>query len=487
MSKVRSFGTENQLLFDDALVEDKLGFTLTLNPPVKAETVALTPERPWEAGGVHLASVVEGGDGIHRMYYGATGEDGVRSLCYATSSDGVVWERPSLGIEDSGGSRDNNLVMKGVWGSVFEDPNGAPAERYKLIGEDRTPWGVTSVNCGGARFRYFKEDLETWEYHSVMGAYSPDGIHWTKYPEPIMPWYTDTLNTAFWDERIGRYVAYVRWNEHLHIDETGRQVGSFDYRTVARSESEDFASFPEPIKVEEPDFTLVEDEDQVGGGLYNSAALNYSGAADTYFILPSAYHHTSDTLDVQLATSRDGIHFDRWLEPFFRLGASGTFDAKGMYMGSGAIPAGDEIYLYYGGTDARHDIDVDVKRLANQKSGIGRLRLRRDGFVSQDVDRDEGWLTTVPFLMEGDQLKVNMDASSRGWLKVEILDETGHTLWGFEKSVADRLMFNDLAQTVTWNGSSDVSSLRGRTVRLRFVGQWVKVFSFQFGENKDSH
>jgi hypothetical protein len=70
---------------------------------------------------------------------------------------------------------------------------------------------------------------------------------------------------------------------------------------------------------------------------------------------------------------------------------------------------------------------------------------------------------------------------------VEILDETGHTLWGFEKSVADRLMFNDLAQTVTWNGSADVSSLRGRTVRLRFVGQWVKVFSFQFGENKDSH
>ncbi len=120
MSKVRSFGTENQLLFDDALVEDKLGFTLTLNPPVKAETVALTPERPWEAGGVHLASVVEGGDGIHRMYYGATGEDGVRSLCYATSSDGVVWERPSLGIEDSGGSRDNNLVMKGVWGEGKE-------------------------------------------------------------------------------------------------------------------------------------------------------------------------------------------------------------------------------------------------------------------------------------------------------------------------------------------------------------------------------
>ena len=481
MPDVRSFGTENQLLFDDALVEDKLGFTLTLNQPSRAELPALLPETPWESKGVHASSVVEGEDGVHRLYYGATGEDG-RSICLATSTNGVDWERPSIGLVEYGGNKDNNLLIRGFTGSVFVDPNGSADARYKLIGEDRTPWGVTSVNCGGARFRYFKEELDTWAYTGVMGAYSADGIHWSKYPAPIMPWYTDTLNVAFWDDRIDRYVAYVRWNEHLHIDETGRQVGSFDYRTIARAESDDYEHFPEPVKVEEPDFTLTEDEDQVGGGLYNSATLKYPDTADGYFIFPSAYHHTSDTLDVQLATSRDGIQFDRWLEPFVRLGVSGGFDSKGMYMAPGIIRTGDDIYLYYGGTDARHDIDVDVKRMANQKSGIGRLCLRKDGFVSQDADASEGWLTTVPFVLEGDRLKVNMDASSRGWLKVEILDETGHALWGYEKAVADRLMFNDLAQTATWNGSGDLSPLRGRTVRLRFVGQWVKLYSFQLGE-----
>lgn len=481
MSDVRSFGTKNQLLFDDALVEDKMGFVLALNPAVKAEAPALEPENPWEAKGVHASSVVEGEDGTHVLYYGATGEDG-RSICYATSSDGVTWERPNLGIVEYAGSKDNNILIAGFHGSVFRDPNGPPEARYKLIGEDRTPWGVTSVNCGGARFRYYKEELDTWAYSGVMGGHSADGIHWTIYPEPIMPWYTDTLNAAFWDDRIERYVAYVRLNEHLHIDDTGRQVGSFDYRTVARAESEDYTTFPEPVKVEEPDFTLQEDEDQVGGGLYNTGVLKYPDAEDGYFIFPSAYHHTSDTLDVQLATSRDGIQFDRWLEPFVRLGLSGQFDSKGMYMAPGAIRSGDEIYLYYGGTDARHDIDVDVKRMANQKSGIGRVRLRRDGFVSQDADSIESWLTTVPFVLEGNTLSVNMDASSRGWLKVEILDETGHALWGFEKAVADRLMFNDLAQTATWNGSADLASLRGKTVRLRFVGQWVKVYSFQFSD-----
>ena len=48
-----------------------------------------------------------------------------------------------------------------------------------------------------------------------------------------------------------------------------------------------------------------------------------------------------------------------------------------------------------------------------------------------------------------------MDASSRGWLKVEILDTSGHTLWGYSKAEADRLMFNDIAQGVTWDGSGN--------------------------------
>lgn len=479
MSRIE-VGTETQLLFDDALVADKHGFALTLNPAVRAETPAILPETSWETKGVHIASVVPEPNGQHKMYYGSTGSDGVRGLCLATSSDGIGWERPSLGTIENEGSRENNLVLRQCWGTVFRDPTAPDEARYKLICEDGTPWGVTSVNCGGARFRYFKEELDTWEYPAVMGACSADGIDWTKYDAPIMPWYTDTLNTAFWDDRIGRYVAYVRDNEHLHVDDSGRQVGSFGYRAIARSESLDFARFPEPVKVEEPNFAIEEDGDLVGGGLYNSAALKYPLASNAYFVFTSAYHHTSDTLDIQLATSRDGIHFDRWHEPFVRLGVAGRFDSKGMYMASGVIDAGDELYLYYGGTDARHDIDVDVKRVAEQKSGIGRLRIRKDGFISQDAGGKESRLTTRPFVLEGDRLSVNLDASSRGWLEVELLDETGHALWGFEKSTSDRLMYNDLAQTVTWNGRSDLSALKGRTIRLKLHGRWVKVYSFKF-------
>ena len=229
---LHEFGTEKQILFDDALVADNRGFQLTMNPAVRAEQPAVVADRPWEAGGASQPSVAACADGRHRMwYYSTEGRGGSQLLCYAESADGVEWEKPDLGVCEYEGSTKNNIAARGIHAGVFEDPHDVPERRYKLIGSDGTKWGVTSVNCGGARFRYYTGELETWEYQGVTGAHSPDGIHWTKYDGPIMPWYTDTHNVAFWDDGIGRYVAYVRWNDHLHVNEEGRQVGSFDYRS----------------------------------------------------------------------------------------------------------------------------------------------------------------------------------------------------------------------------------------------------------------
>ena len=475
--ELHDFGTAKQILFDDFLVEDKRGFVLTMNPAMRTEGPVIVADKPWETKGTTHSSVVTGVKDEHELWYYSSDPDGnAHVMCYATSSDGINWEKPELGLFEFGGNKNTNIVTRGMLATMFADPTAEPERRYKLIGDEGSGWGVTSVNCGGARFRYFTGELDTWEYHSVIGAHSPDGINWTKYDKPIMPWYTDTHNVAYWDDQRERYVAYVRMNEHLHIDETGRQVGSFDYRTIARSESEDFAQFPAPTKVLEPDFSLVEDEDLSGGGLYNSAAIKYPYAKDAYLVFPSAYHHTSDTLDIQLAVSRDGIHFDRWLKPFVRLGVTGRFDSQSLYMNPGFVQAGDELFFYYSGHSSRHDID----RTHVEPPVIGRVRVRLDGFVSQDAEAEESSLTTVPFTLEGDRLQLNMDASSRGWLKVEILDASGHTIWGYSKAEADRLMFNDIAQTVRWNGEADLSALRGRAVRLRFIGQSAKLFAFQF-------
>ena len=468
-----ALGTAKQLLFDDALVEAKEGFTTTMNPAARTNTPVLAPEKPWESHGCSNPTVMLD-EGVYKMWYSANGEDGVPRDCYATSTDGIHWERPNIGLIDYQGSRENSIISLNLnHGSIFKDPSAEPERRFKcILGAGK--YDYVSVYGGGARFRYDENPPETWHYGSVGGLYSPDGIHWTPCEKLIMPWYTDTRNVAFWDDRLQKYVAYVRWNEYLRAED-GAQRGSFDYRAIARSESADFENFPVPEKILEPDFDDPEDADMWGGGLYDTAAVKYPLADDAYFIFTAAYYHTTDALDIQLATSRDGIHFTRWREPFVRLGPAGAFDSMMLYMGVGVLPIGDELRLYYTGYDQPHDKVTGEE----YRPAIGSALLRLDGFVSQDAGGQGGWLTTLPFTFEGDHLEVNMDGSARGWLKVEILDEGMQPLKGFTEADADRLGGSSTAQTVTWNGEQDLSALKGQTVRLRFVGQSVKLYAFQ--------
>ncbi|MBM3263145.1 MAG: hypothetical protein FJY97_06920 [candidate division Zixibacteria bacterium] len=486
MSSHRSatFGQAKQLLFDDVFITDRDGFVPTLNPAIRTGEPVLSPEPPWEERGCYAPTVLADGNG-YRMWYGATGDDGISRLCCAVSADGVRWERPDIGLVTYGGRATNIVeldyadgpnreIIFSHHGSVFLDPVDRPERRYKMIfggGE----YGFASMSPGGARFRYEKTLPVRWRYPGVAGAYSADGLRWTIYDRHIMPWYTDTANVVFWDERLDRYVAYVRWNEYLRVVD-GIQTGSFDYRAIGRTESADFENFPVPEKILEPDFSDPDDADQWGGGLYDSAALRYPFAADAYFFFIAAYHHTNDTLDIELATSRDGIRFTRWRQPFLRLGPTGAFDSKMLYMGVGLSADSGEIRQYYGGYDQLHDQASETQ----YQPAIGLARSRMDGFVSQDVGSSVGRLTTLPFTLEGNRLEINFDGSSRGWLKVELLDENFAAIPGFTEDKADRLAGNEVRRGVTWGGRADLTALMGRQLRLRFVGQSVKLYAFQF-------
>jgi hypothetical protein len=57
-------------------------------------------------------------------------------LCYATSKDGLAWEKPLLELIEFGGSTSNNLVLRYSHGAgVFrDDAEKDPARRYKVFG-----------------------------------------------------------------------------------------------------------------------------------------------------------------------------------------------------------------------------------------------------------------------------------------------------------------------------------------------------------------
>ena len=497
-------GTAKVLLLDDALTAEQRGFRLTLNSPCRDSGPVLVPDRPWESGGIIGDSnlTVIDDSGTLRMWYmvpyipdggleGAeplfeiqrenlTGLDEKTRrdvldqarymLCYAESTDGVNWDKPDVGIYRFEGQRPSNMLFTARLGStIFKDPTAPPAERYKMI------YG------GGPRLPHYHRAGNTFirmAYTGVHGAFSADGLHWTPYPGPIMPWYTDTTNVCYWDDRIRKYVAFVRWDETMTYKngETFRRFGNF-YRAVGRSESEDFRRFPPPIKITQPTAReLAPAWKRLE--LYNSSAVKYPFAADSYFMFPTYYHPASEMSDIHLAASRDGVNYARWPDPFVGLGQPDAFDSKMAHLVTGMILNGQEISMYYVGANYLHN----VGSYPPKSGGIGRVRIRLDGFVSQDACWSGGSLTTVPLKFNGNRLEVNLNASAGGCLQVEILNRLGRPIPGYTRRDADRLRGNDVCRTVTWNGRSDLACLKGKRIRLRFIGRGVKLFAFEFAD-----
>src|SRR6185295_13592833 len=133
--------------------------------------------------------------------------------------------------------------------------------------------------------------------------------------------------------------------------------------------------------------------------------------------------------NVVLGYSRDGWH---WSRPDRRAfcpvsDKQGDWNANNVQSaGGGFLVVGDELYFYVSGRTGRP---------GNNKSGVlttGLATLRRDGFASMDADESGGMLTTRPVRFSGKQLFVNVD-DPKGELRVEILDQSGEPVPGFNR------------------------------------------------------
>ena len=449
-----NIGSAKQLFVDGALIATSHGIALTMNPPRKTGEKCIIPDREWEGYAVCAYNSVLEDQGIYKMWYDAIANDESRWLCYATSTDGIRWEKPSLGIVEFRGSKDNNIVfpLEGrnhEPGCVFVDanPKCAPDARYKMVCSYGGP--------GGAGTYVFA---------------SADGLYWRPISDKPSFRNSDTGNVAFWDDRIGRYVAYIRtWTP---------------MRMVGRCEFDDLANFGNEQVV-----FGYDEQDPPDVDFYTNAAVKYPFAQDIYLIFPSAYFHYPEPpvgkhgndgpLDIRLAVSRDGIHFTRPdRKPYIGLGVKGNFDDSAMYMTTGFIRRGAELWQYYEGYDFTHGAyNMATDRF---KGVISRVVQRLDGFVSADAAYGGGELTTVPVVFAGKRLELNLDASVAGSAQVEILRADGKPVPGFSLAEADAIKGNFIAKTVTWQGRDDVSAVAGKPVQLHFVMRDAKLYAFQF-------
>ena len=478
--KPLDIGTRLELFVDDYLIDSMTGeVDLKLHTTSSAGRV-LDFYKPWEGTTCFYVSVVHG-EGLYRMYYRGhslpsaiapslvtPGETVVPEhkevTCYAESRDGRIWTKPSLGIVEFQGSKDNNIIWDG-FGTlnfmVFRDTNPAtPAEqRYKALatGKPNRP------------------------QKRVVGMVSADGIHWKPIREKALLTQRPTDNGGdgfLWDRVRGEYVAYLRvWYPYRWQDPKNRRGPTI--RAIGRATSPDFLNWSD-----------LEDID-LGGAprdhFYTNGITPYFRAPHIFLGFPKRFipwrtrisdAPDSGSSDAVFMTSRDGLHWDRtFLESFIRPGRDPkNWINRGNLTATGVVEtADDEISLYV---------------LRNYKSPsihMERMTLRTDGFASLRARYSGGEVLTKPLKFEGSNLVLNFATSAAGSIRLEIQDEDGSPLPGFSLAESPLIWGDEIAHTVRWKRSHSQATsdkplrrVAGKAVRLRFVMKDADLYSVRF-------
>ncbi|MHC4528431.1 MAG: hypothetical protein ACYS29_11175, partial [Planctomycetota bacterium] len=445
-------GSRKHVFIDDVMIDRKLNVRFTVNPPGNYVSTNVKINMGWD-------SPFFDHDGkIWMVPKGGYAKDvGRNPLVF--SEDGINFIKPDLGLIEDEGSKHNNLILTHIpsWGRFFKDtnPNAHPEEKFKF-----TAWVAQ---------------------RGIYLYMSPDAIHWRRNETCMLPLVSGGGCETFWDDQRGVYVNLIKrdgsystgdypaYGRGATLFETREVTKAWPFKAVANPYYEGWA-FPavtgEGITVFGPD---IFDPDK--GQVFRTRATKYPWAPDTYIAFLVRNHR------IELAVSRDGINWHVYDQdgdiPYMERG-------RGGWIHDGLALRGDQIWQY----------------MNRGKENVARVFQRLDGFVSADAGEKTGIIITRPFIFEGDQLILNVDAGE-GSVKASILNlpgrqvtaygttlsddrEANTNVSGFRVGDCDLIRTDSVRHVVTWKGISGVGNLAGQVVRLRFEMQNAKLYAFEF-------
>ncbi|WP_166830513.1 glycoside hydrolase family protein [Thalassoroseus pseudoceratinae] len=441
-----SLETRLEPFVDEFLIESMNGdLSQQLQKPEPKE-VSLVTDKPWEGNTCAYYTIFQDSD-RYRMYYrGSHFDEKTRKgthpevTCYAESKDGIHWTKPNLGLFEFNGSTENNIVWDGIGTHCFaafkdENPDCPADAKYKGISRGR-PQG--------------KRGLYVFQ--------SPDAIHWKlMHPEPVITTGAfDSQNLAFWDRHTKEYREYHR-------------IFTNGIRAIMTGTSKDMIHWSKPQLLKYPDTP-----DQ---HLYTNAVLPDPRAPHILIGFPTRFLPAEgQRVEPTFMSSRDGVTFRRWLDPV--IPESAPKDRGGNrsnYMAWGVVelpsrPNHLSVYAteaYYTGPDSR----------------LRRFEYRKDGFVSIHAGQKGGELLTKPIKLGklAERLVLNYKTSNDdGSVRVGIETLSGQPIAGHDIKDCTPLTGDAISKTVTWKKSADISTLKGKSVRLRFHIQNADLYSLQF-------
>ena len=228
-----------ELFVDRFLIERLNGARLELHRPTPAE-IALAADGPEDMFEGAYPTVLKDGE-TYRMYYRGSPnlhkhDEQSDVTCYAESCDGINWQRPSLGLYEINGTRDNNVII----------PPGPRAPGHNFTPFLDTRPGVPDTERYKALAGSFV-GIDTNDPRDGFNAYvSADGIRWTLLTDDFVidpshyAVHADHSSVpAFWSDSAGCYVAYLR----IRVDANRQPLTSHDARSIrwiGRTTSGDF-------------------------------------------------------------------------------------------------------------------------------------------------------------------------------------------------------------------------------------------------------
>ncbi len=454
-----------QLFVDDFLIAETTLERKWYSATYHDANPVLKPEKQWEmgtSGGGFAAPFSDGvwydeTDNKFKMWYmaGGNGQGGVVT-CYAESNDGIAWARPELRLVEG-----TNIVHKSssrdsysVW---IDKQTSNPNERFKMF-----------AVYGGAG---------NWKYHYLTSA---NGTAWRE--SAASNGALADRSTAFYNPFRGVWVYSMRHNVRINPTLLVRARDYYESpdpkqgTTNAKADLKDFWFGPWP---DEPRHTKPE-YDYEQPAIYNLDAIAYESLMLGLFSVWSGPENdvSAATGEVKqnqilLGFSRDGWSWSR--ENFTPFCPTSTTESDWNYgniqsaCGSPII-VGDKLYFYMSG-----------RRMGNTRKEIvttGLATLRRDGFASMS---GTGVLTTEVLKFKGEHLYLN----SKGAISVELLDERGDVIEGYDKQSCKALSADSTKQKIEWAAKSDLSELKGRNIKLRFHLEEADLFAFWISQAED--
>ncbi len=443
-----------QLFVDDFLIQQTTLKRTFHEARYHPANPVLKADRPWEQQGRAPAAMVFS-DGVwydpqeklFKMWYMG---GYVQSTCYATSQDGVHWQKPSLDVEPG-----TNVVLREerdssiVW---LDHRETDPKRRYKMF------TAVRSDAPGGWTLTY---------------RVSADGIHWS---ERIAnsPGIGDRT-TVFFNPFRGVWVLSRR----IFLGGRSRAYREHPDPVACLGRDEESQHLwvgADRLDPHHPRAEFSGNQPQ----LYNLDAVAYESLLLGLFSIWQGPHNSECARlgiqkrnEVLLGFSRDGFHWHRPdRRPF--IGVNPTEGAWNwgnvQSAGGGCLVVGDLLYFYVSGraiNDKFWDGDCST----------GLAVLRRDGFASMDAGDKPGVLTTRPLRFHGKYPMVNVDAD-RGELRAEVLDRSGRVIEPFTRANCVPLRADGTLLAVKWKGANDLSKLTGKPVRFRFHLRRGSLYSF---------